>query len=159
MIKLNKIKKSSTFKVHEWIGLWAGHSSFRRTGLYNLKFHSPSCFAIEFGMGTKNTSSGNRLNWPVSRYSLVISLTLLSKEKARGDRLGGGIFSLCQRTAFLISLRRLRYHSASPVLELEMTRLSFPEKREYYFYIVFRRKSCWLRQIRYKTGTESVFCE
>ena len=48
MIKLNKIKKSSTFKVHECIGLWAGHSS--------------SCSAIEFGKGTKNTCSSNRLN-------------------------------------------------------------------------------------------------
>ena len=28
MIKLNKIKKSSTFKVHECIGLWAGHSTY-----------------------------------------------------------------------------------------------------------------------------------
>lgn len=48
------MEKSSTFKVHECIGLWAGHSSSRRTGPYNqnsIPHHL--LIAIEFGKGKK----------------------------------------------------------------------------------------------------------
>ena len=113
MIKLNKIKKSSTFKVHECIGLWAGHSS--------------SCSAIEFGKGTKNTCSSNHLNYPSIQFNFAV------KRKGEGRSIGRGDFFSLPTYRLFLYLFECSVSLVSPVLELEMTRLSFSEKIKYYF--------------------------